>query len=291
LDAIEEGGYSELQRSLSGGYLYVSMGGDLKFIEGIVLAEDVAAAVEAGLLDPANAKAGPTTGSAGGAADKAKPDLSAALIEDIRAMHAAAVQGAMLEKPELVLDLLAFAFAPDSGRIASIFDIQRRETGIAPTTETGFAPDPRLIHEADMPFDVDLVAAFAEFRKQGKKHRSTVLTHALARSLVYGCTGTGKRAAIFDQIETEAGASFRKVWTPTAENFFSRVNAAYLDNLLADLTGCDRNGSGFKAFASQKKKEKAAGLERLFSDAEYQKAWHIDAEKKARIDAWVPEGF
>lgn len=32
-------------------------------------------------------------------------------------------------------------------------------------------------------------------------------------------------------------------------------------------------------------------MERLFSDPDYQATWKIDAEKKARIGAWVPDCF
>lgn len=60
---------------------------------------------------------------------------------------------------------------------------------------------------------------------------------------------------------------------------------------MLDLTGCDPQGSGFKAWKAQKKGEKAASMERLFNDADYQKAWHIDAEKLARIRAWEPDCF
>ena len=111
-----------------------------------------------------------------------------------------------------------------------------------------------------------------------------MLALALARSLRYS-----DHDPIFAKIEAETKASLRQVWTPTAENFFGRVSAEYLDALHLDLTGCDPQCNGFKAFKSQKKGEKAAGMERLFTDAAYQAAWKIDAEKKARIDAWVPD--
>ena len=69
-----------------------------------------------------------------------------------------------------------------------------------------------------------------------------------------------------------------------------RAIVAVVAGLLV-LTGCDRSGSGFKDFTSRKKGEKADMLENLFSNADHQKAWKVDAEKKARIDAWKPEGF
>ena len=109
----------------------------------------------------------------------------------------------------------------------------------------------------------------------------------MARTLPYGAGD----ADFFALIEADSGASIRKVWTPTAENFFNRVSADYLDSLHLDLTGCDPECNGFKAHKAQKKAEKARCMERLFSDAEYQKAWRITAEAKARIDAWVPDCF
>ncbi|ARC38895.1 hypothetical protein A6J80_21640 (plasmid) [Paracoccus yeei] len=86
-------------------------------------------------------------------------------------------------------------------------------------------------------------------------------------------------------------ANIRQVWTPTGANFFARVSGAYLENLLADLTGCDRDSSEFRAFTAAKKKDKASTLERLFTNAEAQALWKIDAGMKTRIDAWVPEGI
>ena len=98
-----------------------------------------------------------------------------------------------------------------------------------------------------------------------------MLARITARTLRYGYVDRRIRGhfPIFDEIEAELKAGIRQVWTPTAANFFNRVNAAYLENLLADLTGCDRAGSGFKAFCGMKKKEKAEALERLFSDEGY----------------------
>lgn len=114
---------------------------------------------------------------------------------------------------------------------------------------------------------------------------------ALARSLKYGCTDFWSKSPdpLFDAIEGETKASVRKVWTPNAENFFNRVSGDYLDALLLELTGADPEGTGFKTFKKDKKGDKARQMERLFTDPEYQRAWHIDAEKKAIIDAWTPD--
>lgn len=134
---------------------------------------------------------------------------------------------------------------------------------------------------------------FEAFRAKGEKHRNAALALIVARCLKYGASiyGENGKLDLFGLIETEVKADIRQVWTPTAANFFNRVNAAYLENLLADLTGCDRDRAEFRAFAGGKKKEKAAMLERLFSDADTQALWKIDAAQKARIEAWAPEGI
>lgn len=296
LEAIIEGGYTDEQRAVAGVIVYVGYRGALEYTAGLVHPDDVPAAVEAGLLSQTALIRAEAV-----KAEEEKPILSAALANDIQAMHLAAVQGAMLDKPELALDLLAFQLAGEGFHSPRIFEARFDKTSIAPTTSDGFTPDARLAAlpkdaadnaEGEGGDDIDAtVKAFTAFRAKGKKHRNAVLVHALARSLIYGCSHSGRRAPIFDLIQTEVKADLRDVWTPNAENFFGRVKADYLHDLLADLTGCDRSGSGFKDFTSHKKGEKADMLENLFSNADHQKAWKVDAEKKGRIEAWKPEGF
>ena len=277
LQAILDGDFTDEQRRFGGWFLCVGQDGQIRMDGPYVRPEDRAAAIEAEVL----------TGHAAHQIENAKDDApkspySGALVADLQAMRSAAVQGAMLDKPELALDLLAYTLAQKWGGPLAV---RTDESPITPATETGFAPDPRLLGREDEDEDAAPEAdPFDAFRAKGKKHRNAVLALALARSLRYS-----DHDPIFAKIEAETKASLRQVWTPTAENFFGRVSAEYLDALHLDLTGCDPQCNGFKAFKSQKKGEKAAGMERLFTDAAYQAAWRIDAEKKARIDAWVPD--
>ena len=287
--AILEGCYTEEQRALSGIVLHVNWRGDLVAAMGLVEPDDIAEAVEAGLLAP-SAHRPASTGGDGVGADTAapgKPALSQALLDDLKAMRGGAIQGALLDKPKLALDLLAFAL---SSRWGGPLDLRYDMSNITPTVSEGYSPDPRLEPAEADEADDKAVDPFTAFRAKGEKHRNAALALIAARTLRYGYVDRklGNTFAIFDEIEAEVKANIRQVWTPNAANLFNRVNAAYLENLLADLTGCDRAGSGFKAFCGMKKKEKAAAMERLFSDADHQKAWHIDAEKRAHIDTWVP---
>lgn len=286
LQIILDGVYTTEQRANSGVMLYVDYYGDVKVTEGIVLPEDVEGAVAAGLIEAPAPKQGAGAGSA-----EEKPALSQALVTDLQAMRNAAVQGALLDKPKLSLDLLAFTLSERYGPI----DMNFHPANITPTEAEGFSPDPRFTDKAgeEDEGNNEAVNPFEAFRAKGEKHRNAVLTLTVARCLKYGFStfGADGRFPIFDAVEAEVKANIRHVWRPTVANFFGRVNGTYLENLLADLTGCDRSSPEFKAFAGGKKKEKAATLERLFSDPETQALWKIDADKKARIDAWAPEGI
>ena len=280
LDAILEGEFTNEQRRFGGLFLCVSHNGELRRAGPYVRREDHASAVSAGVVTGHAA----STASAG-KSDEPKSPYSGALVADMQAIRTAAVQGALLDKPELALDLLAFTFSELWGGPLAV---RKDDMGIKPTTETGFNPDPRLTGEDDDEDETEAEAddPFDAFRARGKKHRNAVLTLALARSLKYGGT-----SATFAKVEAETKASVRAIWTPTAENFFSRVSAAYLDALMIELTGTDPAATTFKAFKDQKKAAKAQSLERLFSDADYQAVWQIDAEHKARIAAWLPDCF
>lgn len=195
----------------------------------------------------------------------------------------------------MVFDLLAFGLSLASGVSTNVFDLSPGRPMNCPSKTEGLEWSDRLAHppaehEAWSRPELrvkDLAQAFRDFTAAGKKARNAALVEGMARTLPYGAGN----ADFFALIEADSGASIRKVWTPTAENFFNRVSADYLDSLHLDLTGCDPECNGFKAHRAQKKAEKARCMERLFSDAEYQKAWRITAEAKARIDAWVPDCF
>lgn len=285
LQAILDGDFTAEQRQHSGIFVYVGPNGELRREGAYIRREDCAEAIAAEVL---------TGHAATSAAAEAAPKspYSAALVEDMKAARLHALQSALLSKPELLLDLLAFMFTGNGGTLEALFDLRPAKANITPSKPEGLNADPRLDDpEADgmrgWMEDAERIEAFAAFQSEGKKARNAALSVGLARTLPYPHRQTG----FFDHIENMAGADLRRLWTPTAEGFFSRVSADYLDALLLDLTGCDPHGNGYKAFKSCKKADKAHQMERLFTCSEYQSAWRIDAEKKARIDAWLPGCF
>ncbi|WP_394227743.1 ParB/RepB/Spo0J family partition protein [Paracoccus marcusii] len=291
LTNIVEGGFTDAQRAVAGVFIYVRNDGTLGETAAWVRPEDRAEAIKAEVLTGHAA----TRHGAASVEDAPKSPYSGALVEDMKAVRLAAIQTALLDKPEMIFDLLAFGMSLASGVSTHVFDLSPGRPNNCPSKPEGLEFSERLTHapagheawsRPELRVD-DLATAFRTFVAAGKKARNAALVESVARTLPYGAGS----AEFFGLIEADAGAGIRKVWTPTAENFFSRVSADYLDTLHLELTGCDPQGNGFKAHKAQKKAEKAQCMERLFSDAEYQKAWKIDAEKKARIEAWTPDCF
>lgn len=191
-----------------------------------------------------------------------------------------------MSKPNLVLDLLAFALSPEAGAWHSILDIRTGRPSIVPTQEDGLAVDDRLMQRADRRV-IDMNTAFADFRAKGQKHRNAALTEAVARTLNYACGGYDS-ASLFDRLEDESGASIRAVWTPTAANFFGRVSGATLDGLFKDLLEPDDEGPAFKSFRSLKKGAKAEAMEAIFADPKGCE-WPVTDAQAARIAEWEPD--
>ncbi|WP_020592870.1 hypothetical protein, partial [Kiloniella laminariae] len=269
--------FSEQQKSVSGGYVYLNELGELQTSLGLVKRSHVPEAVKLGFL-----KEKPKDTS------KAKPkgEYSQALKDDLRRARLGSLQKALLEKPELVLDLLAFSLCEkSSGSGYSPLDIKIGRPENKPNTETGFEFDTRLTHPAD-PYSwgngdfitvEDKVSAFSEFQSKGQKHRDTVITEGLARTFWdYGKELTGK-------VECLSGANLRSVWTPTSENFFKRVSADDLDQIYRDVMG---QGAS-KDFFSMKKKGKVEALDTLFNDPEVIQA--LSDDQREKIATWEPK--
>ncbi len=282
LQAILEGEFSEDQKAHSGCILLINGSGKIEITAGLVRPEDKKVAIEVGIL-----QAPQTTKS-----DTPKSPYSQKLVADMQAIRLASVQAALLAKPELVLDLLGFGLAEASGNFESVFGIRLDRPANAPSVEDGFTCEPRLEHgvEASEYWQDgsrvdDLSDAFTSFREGGKKARNAKITEALARTLPYHAGGE----EFFGLIADETGADIRKHWTPTAENFFSRVSAAHLVDLLCAFLECDARDERVAAFAKLKKAEKAAKMEKLLSDPTTQKLMGLTPDQKTKLDTWVPD--
>jgi ParB family chromosome partitioning protein len=279
LQATLDGDFTAEQKVFAGCVVYVDGSGEVKTCAGLIAADDKKLAIEKGILTKS------THGSTGVGAPK--NPYSQKLQADLGAVKLAALQNAMLDQPDLLLDLLAFQLCGMTG-YDKVFDVSLGTPNNEPTTETGFDVDKRLTKPRISPEDawnIDLVKAFAAFKKKGKAFRNNELTRQLAKVL----TGSGDEFGAF--LGGKSNAGIRKVWTPTAENLFKRISGPKMESIyceLLDLTPADERA---KIFAKLKKGEKADAMEDLISDPTKQKVLGVTEAQKARIDTWVPDYY
>ena len=278
LTAILDGDYTPEQKTHAGVVLHVAHDGTLRTSHAMVLPEDQRGAAEAGIIEAARIpEDGGDAAEDGAEGTPTGPALSGALVRDLQAIRRGARQHAGLSAPDLLLALFAFHL---SGAARS-FSTQSFRVETTPTTETGYAPDARLL-DAERPHGGadDPARAFKAFQKKGAEHVRAVLTLELARLLDLPEYSDAALAGLFDK---SAKVDVRAIWTPTAENFFKRAPGAYLDALWCEMTGADPESGEARGFAKAKKGEKAARLETLFDPAT-----ELGAEQKARLAAWLP---
>lgn len=279
LQAILDGDYSEDQKALAGCIVYVGNDGEVKVEGGLIKPEDKKAAFEAGILTKSSHA---STGE-----PVAKNPYSQKLRDDLDAVRLASLQNAMLEQPELLLDLLTFQLCGMTG-YTDVFDVSLGKPKNTPSSETGFAVDKRLTKAKSHPSDawnVDMPKAFGAFKKKGKKFRNAELTRQLSKLL----TSNDDDFKVF--LAGKSDAEVRKVWTPTAENFFKRVAGPMLEGIYCHLLDLEATSVEAKAFSKQKKGDKADILEDLISDPTKQKLLGVTEAQKQRIDTWVPDYY
>ncbi|WP_298921109.1 ParB/RepB/Spo0J family partition protein [uncultured Roseobacter sp.] len=293
LDALQEiikGEYSDAQKSLSGILVHVSHNGSVEIMRGLVRQDDQAEAAAQGIIEDSRH-------SDAGKALKEKPAFSQKFVEDMTAIRLAAVQTALLEKPDYLLSLFAFAVSPASGYGNDLFGFGYNATERnTPEIDDQFVLDPRLGGERDEDAETAFEAlqimagqgkagGFAAFRDAGKKLCNGEITAFLARAFKM------QDPEFMAEIEAEIGADIRMIWTPSAENCFKRLKGPQLDALYLAMLDLSADSAACKSLAKSKKGEKNEALHKLFNDPEHQTALGVTAEQKARIDAWVPECF
>ena len=229
-----------------------------------------------------------STASDGGGAsnpEAAKPAISQAVKDDLAQVRLAALMGALCDKTDLMLDLLAYQLDLRRPAWGTALNITVTYPHIGASFEDGLMLDERVR-------GLDTVTAlgsaswegFQAFRDKGKKHRNEVLARHLARAVNALTTNS-----FVSELEREFSPGLRPAWTPTAANFFNRVRTDYLDRIWADLLELDDGDERLATFAKQSRGQKAKDLEDLFSNAGAQEAHGLSRDQVKRIDAWVPE--
>ena len=282
LQTILDGAYSDVQKDCAGIILHVSNSGELSFVEGLVKPEDKEAAVAAGVLAASKHKTSDAAETSG------KPRMSQALVDDLARVATGARQHAAVNDPDLILALLAFQVS-GGAKHSNPIGLTASDVPNWPTTEAcGYALDERLTTPNEWDgdaFDRDLAKAFRKFRKKGEDHIQAELIRHLA-GLLSG--GDKKLKALIDK---EVKTNIRAVWTPTFDNFFSRIAGPYLNEIWKTVLGLKAGNSQVNTFESLKVGEKRKKLDALFNDPETREAMKLSKAVEKRIATWVPEGM
>lgn len=281
LDALQtkrNGDFTAEQRTASGVVIYVTNDGSLKIEAGFIKSEDKAAAIEAGIMEPSRHAV---------KEDAPKSAISDTLRGDLDRTCTGARQNAMLDDPKLALHLLAFQLCGKMG-YDSAYGLRTDDVPNVPTSESGYVLDKRLtVAETDerSRFGRDHAAEFAKFRKRGDAKIMDLLNRSLVSQL---SIRNGDLGAMIDKLTSKRT---RDTFTPTTENFFGRVNGAYLNALWADLVGFPADHPTVTTFEKLKKGEKALRLETLFADPATRTVLGLSEDQTCRITAWLPEGM
>lgn len=262
-----EGYYTDADMATGTAAIYVNGKGDLEFF---------------GAFRRKGAAAG--AGADGeGEASVAKPEtIPQNLIDDLRIIRTLAIQTALLDKTELMLDLLAITLTAPLYNFEKPLSLSPTAQTITPSKPDEAIISPRL--EGALPeggrasgLSPHLLTVIQD---GGRKARNTAITAALARTFNHANTDFGDALAVM------IGADVRKVWTPTASNYFGRLPGAMLDRIMADLVPDHLyDASTFRAL---KKADKAKQLHDLFAGHDSREALGLSREANARIDAWLP---
>lgn len=225
-----------------------------------------------------------TEGTETEAATIAKAEtITDSLRQDLNAIGTLALQTALLDRPELMLDLLAMSLTRGLTHNRPLA-LSPSEPQIEPAkTDDGVRVSDRLA-QAIAGWDrtaeptLDLLQAI---QTEGKKARNAAITAALARTFQAANIEFGRDLA------ANLGITARSVWTPTAANFFGRLPGGMLDDIWAQMVPEELTEPSLP-FRSLKKAEKAARLHDLFNSADFREALGLSRDQTARVDAWLP---
>lgn len=267
---VEDAPYTADQKAECGVMLYVEGDGTLVALRG---------------LSSGDSKA--TRSEANGA-------FSQKVRADLEAIELAAVQTALLRRPDLLLDVLGFILSREGPLKSSLIDMRSELPVNEPSDEDPrFTLDQRLNSKGHPGPDRSMkprgeADMFKIFRGKGIEHRDSAISAGIAQLIRYSRSDRG----LYALLAREAEANMRDVWTPTAVNFFRRVRTGLLDQILEEALQLDARDSRMRAWRKMKKAEKAAHLEKLMGgDDAVRDSYKLSPAIRRRLDRWTPEGF
>lgn len=239
------------------------------------------------------AKGGRTAaGSAEGGAistETPRPKLTQAGAEDLRKIELAALQTAMLGRTEMVLDLFAWQLERGDAGYVGVFGVTLNDSRIEPEKVGAWKIAEALVEGSNVhrTSTKRTLAAeeFKAFQAKGKKHRNTVLTQHLIRT-VNGSTSHSLGRTLLAPL---FGPDIRSIWCPDADTYFIRIDKGSLERIWQELVVDDRPEiSAVLDFASMKKGDKVDVLHRLFNDVDYRNTLQLSQDAIEKIENWLP---
>lgn len=276
--ALEREEYSAEQMAHAGLFLWIDYDGEVQTACGLIRDEDREAAIAAGVLQDNRHNATP---------NKPEPTgpYSAALTDDLRKVRTAAAQTALLDHPDLALDLLIFALSTPLYSAALPLGIFTEDAQNAPKQDEGLVlPKPLKPKDHDLPLSsAEAASAFTTFRRKKPATKQRILTETFARLLSVGLVDDTS-CQFAELVANLAEIDVRRVWTPTAD-FLGRLKASQLDAIMAEIDGDSVPAS----FQKMKKADKVRRLHAIF--ASEPGIPPMTDEQRARAATWLPEGM
>ena len=277
--------FSPEQKAVAGCIVYPGRDG-VQCREGLVRKED---AKKAKVLTEEAAG----DGTANGGADAVRPAYGAGLRSDLASFKAQALQAALAGDPAiaalaaqfiLVRSIFADPYGDHGSGSTLSASVARLRVAHGDLAETGAAA---ALDELEKRLPValvagaDLEAAWKGFRDLKWDRRDALVALAFSRTIepMSGAPG------FMDLIAHETGAGLRRYWTPTGENFFSRLKKDQLAKFLKECFGADEAARLAKDFKLKKSElvdlcdDLIAGRKTVRDDA------------RLRLDAWTPDGM
>ncbi|MCH2096665.1 MAG: ParB/RepB/Spo0J family partition protein [Rhodobacteraceae bacterium] len=229
-------------------------------------------------------KAQKSTDSASNGSASSKPALPQNALDDLRRVALATQQAALISKQELLLDILGWQIENGARAWKRPLGVTLDQPTLRPEKDSNCHVDARLEAVENEDWDAEFTLdALKAFQDKGKKHRNAIIAAGLARTLAP--TTANKTGEVIAEL---APPDVRKYWTPDADNYFGRLRADLLPAIWAELLDLEDDDERLAEFTKLKRKEKAAELAALFSDASVQEAHGLSRDQVARIDKWLP---
>lgn len=266
--------WSDAQKAVAGAIVAIDYNGKVNVEAGLIRPGDQEKAAEHGVIKSSQVIKAESSKTA----SKGKAAFAQAMLDDMAVIRTVAVQTAMLDKPQLALDLLIFALGSGHLMVGTGLNISASPHTRDVTDAGKLQSDDRLKRElGKTPARPQYAKAFQAFLDLPRKEKTAQLAGIVSRCLSGSLAG---QDPIFDMLATLTDAKPRAVWTPDAD-FFNRLKRDQLAAITKTLA--PKHASGFQDW---KKRDQVKFLHALFTD---QKARaQQSADVLSRVDIWTP---